>query len=287
MPNSRRDGFQTRPRTDEQEKIRQHFNAVSDYWHDIYHNETSFMGHHVRQRQSVALRLLRARVDSGAMVLDVGCGTGPAALELAAEGFLVTGIDFAPSMIESAQESAEKRHLSVDFRVGNAEQLDFPDGHFEAVIALGLLASFRDDRRALAEMHRVLKPGGILIVTLPNTLALDRWLALPRSLPILAPASLRPAFRRVGNLGRRLLKKPAKPLADLRFGKSGAPLTYARHLKKIGFADVRYTASSYGPLMPLGFNWFSEANLIRISDTLGRSLPNWLGSVIIYYAHRA
>jgi ubiquinone/menaquinone biosynthesis C-methylase UbiE len=220
-------------------------------------------------------------------VLDVGCGAGSAALELAANGYQAAGIDFAPKMIERARTAAEQRGLSVDFHVGSADSLDFPDGHFDAVIALGLLASLPDDRHALDEMRRVLKPDGWLMVTLPNLLALDRWLGLPRSLPILAPPRMRPLFRHVGNIARRLLRKPPQPITSLRYGRSGVPKRYRRHLQQNGFADLRYAAVSYGPIMPLGFAWFNQHILIRLSELLGRFLPNWMGSVIVFYGQRA
>lgn len=270
--------------SDEQDKTRQHFDSVSDYWHGIYTDSSSFTGYALRQRQNTALNIIRTNVPSGA-VLDVGCGAGSAALELAENGYQVAGIDFAPNMIERAQQAATLRGLAVDFRVGSADSLDFPNAHFDAVIALGLLASLRDDRPALEEMHRVLKPGGWLIVTLPNLLALDRWLGLPRSLPILAPPQLRPLFRRIGNVARRIVRRP--PKSNLRYGKSGFPMRYKKHLQECGFVEVHYTASSYGPLMPLGFNWFSDANLIRISEALARTLPDGLGSVMIYCGRRA
>lgn len=269
---------------DEQAKIRQHFDSASDYWHDIYTDSQSFTAYALRKRQNTALDIIRANLSSGA-VLDVGCGTGSAAMELAEGGYDAAGIDFAPKMIERALATAIARGLSVDLRVGSANSLDFPDAHFDAVIALGLLASLRDDRPVLQEMFRVLKPGGWLIVTLPNMLALDRWLGLPRSLPILAPPQMRPLFRMIGNVARRLLGKPAK--SDLRYGKSGVPMRYKKRLGECGFVDVQYTASSYGPLMPLGFNWISDANLIKISEVLGRILPDETGSVIIYFGRRA
>jgi len=270
--------------SDEQAQIRQHFDSASDYWHDIYADLSSFTGYALRKRQAIALDIIRANIPSGA-VLDIGCGAGPAVLELAEHGYDAAGIDFAPQMIERATAAADSRGLSADFRVGGADSLDFPDASFDAVIALGLLASLRDDRPALREMQRVLKPDGLLIVTLPNMLALDRWLGLPRSLPILAPPRIRLAFRWIGNVARRLAGKA--PKSGLRYGKSGFPMRYKRHLQDCGFVDVTYTASSYGPVMPLGFNWFSDANLIRISEALNQTLPDTLGSVIIYSGHRA
>jgi SAM-dependent methyltransferase len=98
-------------------------------------------------------------------LLDCGCGAGATTVELAplvAPGRVV-GIDLDPSQIELARALAAKRRTtSVRFELGNAEALPFPDGTFDAVFAHTVLQHLRDPLHALREMHRVLKPGGIV-----------------------------------------------------------------------------------------------------------------------------
>jgi ubiquinone/menaquinone biosynthesis C-methylase UbiE len=96
--------------------------------------------------------------------LDAGSGTGFLALELAARGHRVTGIDFAPSMVARAREKAAAMGLSVRFDQGDAEDLPYPDGSFDLVISRHVLWTLPHPERALDEWRRVLRPGGRLAV---------------------------------------------------------------------------------------------------------------------------
>lgn len=104
----------------------------------------------------------------GEAVLDLGCGAGLDALvaaRLAGPGGRVAGIDVTPAMIAKARENAAAVGLTnVDFRVGEAESLPFPDHGFDVVISNGVLNLTLDKGRALAEAHRVLQPGGRLLL---------------------------------------------------------------------------------------------------------------------------
>jgi SAM-dependent methyltransferase len=96
----------------------------------------------------------------GVKWLDLACGTGAAA-ELAAErGAGVTGIDIAPALIETAKERAAERGLDIDYRVGDAEQLELEDASYDVVSSTcGVM--FAPDHEATArELARVVKPGG-------------------------------------------------------------------------------------------------------------------------------
>jgi len=92
----------------------------------------------------------------GMRLLDICCGTGRASAEAAARGLSVVGIDFAPAMVAEAQ----KLFPAVDFRVGDAEALDFADGSFDAAICGFGLLHLPEPEQGIAEAFRVLKPGG-------------------------------------------------------------------------------------------------------------------------------
>ncbi len=112
-------------------------------------------------------RLLElVRPSPGSSLLDVGTGTGAVALQAHAwvgpEG-QVTGCDAAMAMVELAIKSAAERGMAgVTFCQMDGEQLDFPDASFDTVTCAFSLSQFPDMGRALAEMWRVLKPGGRL-----------------------------------------------------------------------------------------------------------------------------
>ncbi|WP_420804464.1 bifunctional demethylmenaquinone methyltransferase/2-methoxy-6-polyprenyl-1,4-benzoquinol methylase UbiE [Calidithermus chliarophilus] len=99
-------------------------------------------------------------------VLDLACGTGDLTLLLkqSAPHAEVVGGDFAPPMLERARAKARRAGLEVRFQEADALNLSFPDGHFDAVtIAFGF-RNFADYERALAELYRVLRPGGRLCI---------------------------------------------------------------------------------------------------------------------------
>ena len=107
----------------------------------------------------------------GERVLDVACGTGIVA-RLAAEavgpGGAVAGVDLAPDMIDVARAAPAPPTPPIDWRVGDATSLPFPDGGFDLVTCQMGLMFVPDRAAAVAEMRRVLVPGGRLAVTTPG-----------------------------------------------------------------------------------------------------------------------
>jgi SAM-dependent methyltransferase len=105
--------------------------------------------------QAVGPLLDAARVGPGVRVLDVATGPGYVAAAAARRGAAVVGLDFSAAMLAEAR----RHHPEIDFQVGDAEALPFPEGAFDAVVmSFGLLHLARPDQ-ALAEAHRVLRSG--------------------------------------------------------------------------------------------------------------------------------
>jgi SAM-dependent methyltransferase len=127
-----------------------------------------------------APRLVRhAKVRSGDRLLDVGCGTGVVAITAARLGAHVAGIDLTPELLERARQNANISEVSIDWREGDAENLPFDDGAFDVVVSqFGHIFAPRPEV-AIAEMLRVLKPGGtIAFSTWPPELHVGRSFAL-------------------------------------------------------------------------------------------------------------
>ncbi|MBB6142136.1 2-polyprenyl-3-methyl-5-hydroxy-6-metoxy-1,4-benzoquinol methylase [Silvibacterium bohemicum] len=93
-------------------------------------------------------------------VLDVACGTGNLAIPAARRGATVTGLDIAPNLLEQARQRAAEEKLAAVFVEGDAEQLPFPDEHFDVVMSMfGAMFAPRPELVA-KELARVCKPGG-------------------------------------------------------------------------------------------------------------------------------
>lgn len=110
--------------------------------------------------------LFRSLAGSHGKLLEVGCGIGVDSVQLGKCGFDVTAVDLTENALAVARENAARAGVTIDFRLGNAEGLDFPDETFDAVYSFGVLHHTPDIEAAVAEVHRVLKPGGTAYVML-------------------------------------------------------------------------------------------------------------------------
>jgi ubiquinone/menaquinone biosynthesis C-methylase UbiE len=110
----------------------------------------------------------RANPQPGERVLDVACGTGIVARSVAprvgSQG-MVIGLDVNPDMINMARILAEREHLAIEWHTSPAEQLPFPDEHFDLILCQFGLMFFTDKHAALKEMHRVLSKGGRIVLS--------------------------------------------------------------------------------------------------------------------------
>lgn len=92
-------------------------------------------------------------------VLEIAVGTGRN-LPFYPRAVRLTGVDFSPAMLEIARRRAAEAGIDAELREGDAQALDFADASFDTVVCTLSLCSIPDDRRAVAEVKRVLRPGG-------------------------------------------------------------------------------------------------------------------------------
>jgi SAM-dependent methyltransferase len=106
-----------------------------------------------------------AGIAPGESVLDVGCGTGNAALMAARAGAVVTGVDPAERLVEVARARARDLGLDATFHTGDAQALELADGTFDAVLSVFAVIFAPDGESAVAELLRVARPGGRVVVS--------------------------------------------------------------------------------------------------------------------------
>ena len=102
----------------------------------------------------------------GLNVLEIGCGMGTDGAQFAKAGADYTGVDLTDAAVELARKRFQASGLKGNFRVADAERLDFHDESFDIVYSHGVLHHTPDIKAAVREIHRVLKPGGRAIVML-------------------------------------------------------------------------------------------------------------------------
>lgn len=156
-----------------------------------------------RHRLAAALaRELPARGD-GLRLLDVGCGTGHHLADWRERGFDASGVDGSPEMLEQARQ----RNPAADLRLSDVDRLPYPDGQFDVAVSIEVLRYLPRPGPCLAEMRRVLKPGGLCLVTAAPLLnANGYWLVnrLATLAPLAGLVRLKQYFTTGPGLRRRL-----------------------------------------------------------------------------------
>lgn len=145
---------------------RAYYDFISDTYDAIFLDPIS------RAEDAVVKAMLKERLKPGVRVLDCGCGTGLGRTLTSAITQDYVGVDLSEEMIKRARQ----KHAHGVFHVGDMARMDFlEDESFDCVMALhGAFSHVPDDRRAAAEMMRVLRPGGVLLVMVYSRYSLTR-----------------------------------------------------------------------------------------------------------------
>jgi ubiquinone/menaquinone biosynthesis C-methylase UbiE len=241
---------------EQEQLVRSHYNRISDKWGDLYKDEVTFANYNfiVRKRHVMSL------FDKvGGHYLDAGCGTGDFIPDLLDRSGSVTALDFAEDMIEQSRTRMARRHLDqqVSFAVGDVTNLEYDDNSFDAIIGVGLIEYLTDYRAALKEFHRVLRPGGIVIVTVPSIVS-----------PFMAYETLVPKCKGVVKkaLSAAGLREPERAYFQRHF----VPWALDRDLRRIGYRKKDFSFCTYGFSSSKRLESFS-LGLTRRLDGFGHS----------------
>ncbi len=164
-----------------------------------------------------------AGLTSSMKVLDLGCGTGKISLGMSqylTDGSLV-GVDRSPVMIENCQNQAQLQNINnVTFQVGNSEDLDFPKDTFDFIYCRLLFQHLSNPQSTIAEIKRVLKPGGIICLVDVD----DDWVMFY------------PSLTSIDNFREQVVKIQQSDGGDPFVGKK-----LGTYLGEVGFKDISTT----------------------------------------------
>jgi ubiquinone/menaquinone biosynthesis C-methylase UbiE len=223
--------------------------TVATWWDPLSDSDPAYRDWFVEQQQDL---LALARVEDR-LVLDAGCGRGRATVAAALAGAAeVLGVDISNQMLELARGAAVTARVAdrVSFRQADLERLPLEDGAFDIALLLEILLHLANPVATLRELHRVLRPGGVLMVTTVGANPAARLLqpsklgAAPAGRWKLATASALNAAmsamfgftwsntRLTAALYRKLFSAPVRPMPPWRvrrlFAEAGFPVVYHR-----------------------------------------------------------
>lgn len=235
----------------QRQAVRRHFDRESSIWGNRYDRPASTLSQlDVTARLAAANRMVKAidrTTSSHPFILDLGCGTGEGTSRIYAEGMTVIATDLSPEMARTAV----RRFPVLQGCVADAAGLPFASERFDIVQSLGVLEYIGPYERAVRELRRVLKPGGTLIISVPNRNSLFRYL----------------------HRMERFMTAPLRRLRTRRENDAGWEVGF-RHrqwslaeavslLQASGFNVVNVNLFTYGILLPAAESWRANLALCR------------------------
>ncbi len=219
-------------------EVAEHFSSISH----VYNERNYQLAGKRAKYPDIAIRhkyFLEMLQGTSGRVLEVGCGSGQMQLDLARRGYEMYGLDIAAGMVQATRKLLRENLPNYKPRllVGDIEALGFPDNFFDLVLAAGVIEYLRSDKKSFREFSRVLKPGGMIILSVRNKVNLSRPITTGRDLLESAPvlgAGINAATKAV----RALLSLP--PNGGIP-GKRHLPAQLKRELREAGLAPTDHS----------------------------------------------
>jgi ubiquinone/menaquinone biosynthesis C-methylase UbiE len=248
-------------------------------WTDMYASETERLDEaNFRRRRDVTVERTLQLLPAGGKVIDLGCGAAPVVAELRKRSVPCTGLEYAEDMLKHARERLRSMGLDDgDLHQGDCRHTPFQDGQFDVVVSLGVISYVENYSEALAEIRRLLKPGGHAIISFRN-----------RFNPILSDP-IRAAVTAGKALTGRLAPEPYK------IGRFMDHREFQRKMQEQGLELCDFVGIGFGPFKIHRRKVLSERSSIRVSDALTRTFESlgwrwpftWLADISLWVYRKA
>jgi 2-polyprenyl-3-methyl-5-hydroxy-6-metoxy-1,4-benzoquinol methylase len=242
-----------------QQQTDAYFDSAAGYWDAVYDQEGVAGAVYRRRMHAVLDWIDDLGLPAGTTVLEVGCGSGLLSTALHGRGFEVHSTDSAPEMVDRTRRRLDGEGFGGDVFVADAHDLAMAGGAYDLVVAVGVLPWLHAPSLALAELARVLTPGGRVVLTADNRRRLNRFVE-PRGSLLMAPA------RR----GRRILDALRGHTHDSAPSFRHRAETVKGMLREAGLEPERSRTLGFGPFTFWGRPVLSEAAGLRIDAWMER-----------------
>ena len=251
--------IQTKP----EHHYEKYYDDLAEYWDWLYSAEESelsiFAYHFLRRREIVLKRISAHPIKGDASYLDAGCGPGAYSDALLNMGYEVYGFDQSSEMVKKAignVKSERKDHAHID--VGSLDNISFDDNSFDVLTNIAVLMYVSDPQKCISEMARVLKPGGLGVITVDSKIDFADRIDIPA---------------RIGRLIKRLKTSNNRPGDSVGKEDKIKPQCYSpKEMRamytKAGIKEVDYTSIGYTPIQLNGKRIFSDKTDISIDRVL-------------------
>ena len=235
------------------------------WWRQVYDRNLprGFFSFEMIRRKEVVLEVVRDYLQDrfGLNILECGCGPGGVLRELPMTEQRVFGLDINPESLRIVRQDCQQAQLVC----GDLERLPFTAATFDIVLCVGVLSYLREDREALVELSRLLKPGGLLVLANPNLFMFDKL--LDPFYPLVRPFTrLRQLIRK--SEGKRPAGFTSCMIRRYRYGQLD------QLYRELGLNKTREVCISYGPLRFWRKECLPVAQSIRISEALVHLTPH-------------
>lgn len=243
----------------QQQTVDAYFEKVAPYWKKIYERTGVYAAIHQERQALVLAEFELIGLPPQCHILEIGCGAGLATVALAQRGYQVEAVDRVPEMVDSTRDLAARAGVQerVAVSLADVHELPFPNGAFQAVLAIGVMPWLLALERPVREIARVLAPGGYLIVNADNRWGFQRLLD-PQLNPLLTP--LKTAIRGVLiRLQLREARVRAQVISNRKFD---------RALSVAGLEKLRGRTLGFGPFTLFNRELLAASSGLRLHHRL-------------------